>query len=79
MLKRDFSALKIRIDSTLHSRNTFDYAVIVYEFPDFFEPVERAWALWVLSKQGFASRLDGSWGYDKSTNRTSLKNQNSKE
>lgn len=79
VLKNSYSELKKKIDATLHSRKTHDYAVIVYEFPEFFEPLERAWALWVLSKQGFASKLDGSWGYDKSTARTSLKVQNAKD
>jgi len=65
VLQRRFPELRERVVETLHSRETFDYASIVYEFPNFFDDVTRAWALWVKSKMGFASKLDGSFGYDK--------------
>ena len=29
-----------------------------------FSELKRAWAVWVLAAQSFASMLDGSWGYD---------------
>jgi len=68
VLRDDFVKLKHRIDTTLHSRSEHEYAGIVYDYPEFFNSVERAWAVWVLSKQSFAARLDGTWGYDKSKN-----------
>lgn len=68
ILKSDFKGLKIRIESTLHSRATFDFAGWVYDNPLYFEPIERAWAVWVLSKIGFASKLNGSFGYDRNEN-----------
>jgi DNA adenine methylase len=79
VLKYRFNELLGRIEATLHSRETFDYASIVYNFPNFFEPVERAWALWVLSKMGFASKLDGSFGYDRTSNGIVKKLKGSKE
>jgi DNA adenine methylase len=79
ILKAEFPALKRRVDATLHSREEHEYAQIVYEFPRFFQPVERAWALWILSKQSFASKLDGTWGYDKQKNSVSKKIQFAKE
>lgn len=75
VLKSDFSALKKRIDATLHSREEHEFSIIIYEFPRYFEPIDRAWSLWVLSKQSFASMLDGSWGYDKQNNTLSRKIQ----
>jgi DNA adenine methylase len=68
ILKTEFKPLKKRIDGTLHSREEHEYAQIVYDFPRFFTSIERAWAVWVLSKQSFASKLDGTWGYDKQKN-----------
>ena len=79
VLKYRFNDLSRRIDATLHSRETFDFASIVYDFPEFFDPVERAWALWVLSKMGFASRLDGSFGYDRTSNSVAKKLSGAKE
>lgn len=79
VLKVNYPELKNRIDQTLHSRKEHQYAQIVYEFPDFFTPVERAWSLWVLSKMSFASRLDGSFGYDKAKNSVAKKVQNAKD
>jgi DNA adenine methylase len=78
VLKGNYKALKDRIDETLHSREEHEFAGIVYDFPQFFNPVERAWSLWVLSKQSFASRLDGTWGYDKQKNSVSKKIDNAK-
>lgn len=78
VLKSRFNELKERIEITLHSREMFDFASIVYDYPNFFDPVTRAWALWVKSKMGFASMLDGTFGYDKSTNSICKKIENSK-
>lgn len=78
VLKSHFNELFEKIDSTLHSREIFDFASIVYEFPNFFDPVTRAWALWAKSKMGFASMLDGTFGYYKTTNSMCKKIDNSK-
>jgi DNA adenine methylase len=79
VLKGNFPALKAEIDKTLHSREAHLKASIIYNYPQLFESVERAWAVWVLSRQGFASKLDGSWGYDKQKNSVAKKIQNSKD
>lgn len=68
VLKHRFNELQTLVNDTLHSRDTFDFASIVYDYPNFFDPVTRAWAVWVKSKMGFASMLDGSFGYDKTSN-----------
>lgn len=79
VLKSRFNELSEKIDSTLHSREMFDFACIVYDYPNFFDPITRAWALWVKSKMGFASMLDGSFGYDKTSNSMCKKLESSKQ
>ena len=79
VLKTDFPALKAEIDKTLHSRDAHLKASIIYNYSRLFDPIERAWAVWVLSRQGFASKLDGSWGYDKVRNSVAKKIQNAKD
>lgn len=56
--------LKVQIDKTLHSRDVHSHARHINEHPTYFTPVERAWAVWVLSKLSFSSMIDGSFGYD---------------
>jgi DNA adenine methylase len=63
-----YKELNVRVQTTLHSRATFDFATIVYDNPLFFDNITRAWAVWSLSKMGFASKLDGTFGYDRSSN-----------
>jgi DNA adenine methylase len=74
-----YQDLKREIDNTLHSRGLFDHATYIYNHPQFFEPVKRAWALWTLSKMGFASKLDGTFGYDKSKGTVTRKIRNAKD
>ena len=40
----------------------------MYEHPDLFTSVKRAWALWTLTNQGFSSMI-GSWGFGKSNSK----------
>lgn len=56
--------LKREIEKTLHSRDMHAHAIHIYTYPHFFEPAQRAWAVWALSKLSFASMLDGTFGYD---------------
>lgn len=60
----DYHALKREIDKTLHSRTQHTHAEYILSSPTMFTPVQRAWAVWALSKMSFASMLDGSFGYD---------------
>lgn len=59
-----YSDLKTEIDKTLHTRDTHAHAVHIYSYPMFFTPAQVAWSVWALSKMSFASKLDGSFGYD---------------
>ncbi len=77
--KSKFHELSSLVRITLHSREDHDNAWIIYNKPQLFDEVRRAWAVWVLSTQSFSSMLDGSWGYDKTDNTTTQKISNKRE
>lgn len=64
MAKVYYPELKQEIDKTLHSRDVHAHAAHILQYPIFFSPVQRAWAVWALCKMSFASKMDGSFGYD---------------
>lgn len=64
VVRTRFAELKPLIDATVHSRDTHIHATHILQYPEFFTPVQHAWAVWALSKMSFASMLDGSFGYD---------------
>ena len=72
-VQNDFVGLEKEIRITLHSRDLFRKASVIYNYPDLFSEIKRAWAIWVLSTQGFAAILDGSFGFDKTDNTTTKK------
>jgi len=79
VVQNEFIELEKLIRITLHSRSLFNDAKVVYDNPHMFTRIKRAWAVWVLSSQGFASQLGNSWGYDKKKPSVSRKIQNKKE
>ncbi|MBI9055532.1 MAG: DNA adenine methylase [Bacteroidales bacterium] len=79
VFRQHSSEFKQELEGTLHSRNLHLYAQMIYQLPEHFSKVKRAWALWYLSKTSFASKLDGSFGYDKSKNTMVKKLCNAKE
>jgi DNA adenine methylase len=68
IVKTKFSELQREIKGTLHSRELYKKAMVVYEHPAMFSEVQRAWAFWTLTNQGFASMI-GSWGFGKSNSK----------
>lgn len=78
-VQNDFVSLEKEIRITLHSRDLHRKAKVIYDNPDMFTEIKRAWAVWVLSTQSFASMLDGSWGYDVTKNTTTTKISNKRE
>lgn len=70
VLKNDFTSLEKEINISLYSRDLFRKASVIYNNPDMFSEVKRAWALWILATQGINGILDSSWGYDKQSNKT---------
>ncbi len=79
VVQNRYVELEKRISVTLHSRAQHRDASVIYNHPHLFDEIERAWALWVLSSQSFSAKIDGSWGYDKTENRTSKLVQARKE
>jgi DNA adenine methylase len=79
VLKNDFTSLEKEVQITLHSRDLHRKASVIYNNPDMFSELKRAWALWVLSTQSFSGMLDSSWGYDLKKNSTPLRLKNKKE
>jgi DNA adenine methylase len=70
VLKNDFVSLEKEISISLHSRNLHRDAFTVYNNPHLFTSLKRAWAVWVLSAQGFGGQLSSTWGRDTRGNKT---------
>lgn len=68
VLKTKFDELKKKVDTTLYSRTTYKVALDMYQLPHWFNDVQRAWAFWVLTNQGF-SGIIGAWSYDKNSSK----------
>lgn len=64
VLKTKFEELKKLVDASLHSRDLHAHARHINMFPSFFSDVQRAWSVWYCTKVGFASMIDGTFGYD---------------
>lgn len=66
VLKHNYFDLRKKISATLHSRETYKKALIIYRTPELFadDPVVRAWAFYVVTNQGFSCKI-GTWGYDR--------------
>lgn len=79
VVKEDFAPLQKMIKRTLHCRNAYRQAEVVYHNPDLFDEVRRAWAVWVICSQGFASKMNGPFGFDKTDNTTSKRIANKRE
>jgi len=78
-VQNDFVGLEKEIRITLHSRDLFSKASVIYNYPDMFSEIKRAWAVWVLSSQSFSAQLDGSFGFDKSKQTTTRKIINNRD
>ena len=79
VVQQDFVSLEKEIRISLHSRDLHRKASVIYNHPDMFSEIKRAWAVWVLSTQSFSAQLDSSWGYDKSRNTTTKKIINNRD
>ncbi len=69
VLKSNFDALQDKINLSLYSRDLHRQAWTIYSNSDMFTHVERAWAFWILSVQGFGGMITSSWGRDKTQNK----------
>lgn len=62
VVQKSFDELEKEIRATPHSRELFKKARVIYEYPEMFSEVQRAWAFWTLTNQGFAGMVT-SWGF----------------
>ena len=63
-LQNKYDELNNEINKTLHSRAMHSNAIHIIKHKEFYTDIQRAWAIWVMSKMSFASRLFGSFAYD---------------
>lgn len=78
VVKTQFGELEREIKSTLHSRESFQIAEVIMNYPKLFSEVKRAWAIWTLANQSFASMLGGTWRCDLQKNSTAKRLGNKK-
>ena len=76
VLQNDFSKLQKEIKATLHSRSLHRKARVVYENPDMFDNVKRAWSVWVLSMMSMNSDLSKAFGYGRKKSTVEKKTMN---
>ncbi|WP_298307300.1 DNA adenine methylase [Flavobacterium sp.] len=76
-LKTNYEELKLLVDATPYSRQVYKKAMVVYENPYLFSPIQKAWAFWVGTVQGFSNKI-GSWRSSTQRHKESLLNYNKK-
>lgn len=79
VVQNEFFGLEKEIRITLHSRDLHRKASVIFNNPDLFNEVKRAWAVWLLCNQSFASQLDGSFGYERKSEKTVKKTINNRD
>ena len=70
-IKTNFIALKEKVDATLFSRASYKVAQVMWQMPELFSPLQRAWSFFIGCNMGFAGNIAGGWGYDKYGKRAS--------
>ena len=53
VLQRDFTALQSEVAISLHSRKLHKHAQVIYDNPEMFDRIKRAWAIWMLANMSF--------------------------
>ena len=79
VVQNDFISLEKEIRISLHSRDLHRKARVIYENPDMFGEVKRAWAFWLLASQSYSSDLSAGWSYDNQTGKSAKKATNKRE
>lgn len=66
VLKNNGTKLERKIKDTLHSRETYKKALLIYDCPRLFadDPIIRARAFYIATNQGFLNKIGSRW-YDK--------------
>ncbi|GIZ15269.1 DNA adenine methylase [Capnocytophaga catalasegens] len=64
VVKTDFQALTSLIDKSIVSREAYKSALVMYHSPFVFSPLQRAWAFWYVTNNGFSNEI-GNCRFDK--------------
>ena len=67
VIKANFDALANKIKVTLHSRQSYKEALLIYKMPEIHCEIDKAWAMWVLANMSYGSILGAGFGYNKKT------------
>lgn len=78
ILQTRFPKLQAMVKTTLHSRKMHRQAWEIYQYPADHDEVTRAWAIYILTNQGFGSQISSSWGYDRKKGSIAIKVMNKK-
>ena len=54
VVQNDFVSLEKEIKISLHSRDLHRKAKVIYDNPDMFSELKRAWAFWLLANQSYS-------------------------
>jgi DNA adenine methylase len=76
VLKQNYNELKELLDITLHSRQEYNNAKEIYNNPNNYDDIKKAWSFWVLTQQSYGSKFNGGWGYNVGINTNSNKIKN---
>jgi DNA adenine methylase len=76
VLKQNYNELKKMLDITLDSRQQYNEARNIYDNPNEYNDIEKAWAFWVLSQLSYCSSLLKGWGFERKTNNKVLSIKN---
>lgn len=76
-LRCNFEELKRAVDATPYARQTHKRAMVIYDNPYIFKPLEKAWAFWVVTIQGFNNTI-GSWRSSQKTSKEVNMTENKK-
>lgn len=76
VLKHNYFDLRKKIEATLHSREIYKKAMVIYDCPWLFadDPAVRAWAFYIVTNQGFSCKI-GTWGYDRDKRSKTIQNK----
>jgi DNA adenine methylase len=79
VVQRDFSALEKEVAISLHSRRQHHHAQVIYDNPEMFDRIKRAWAVWMLANSSYGCMLNGGYGYDRTSGATTKKLDNKRK
>ncbi len=79
VVKTKYSALNKEIQHTLHSREQHRVANIVLNYPQMFDEIKRAWAIWTSANQSFGAILGSTWKCDFKENASARQLKNKRE